>query len=254
MRGRTAELRRGATARPLAALSSRAGLVLLALVTALSVARAADIAPFEARYEVVWRGMQAGTAHLSLQRLEGDRWRYESRNNARGLFRLAIPGEIHQTSDLRIGESGVVPLHFRTDDGSDKGKRDVDVRFDWDAGRATGTAEERKVDVALVPGLQDTLSVQIALIHELLAGRMPTNFTLLDKDQVKEYEYLDEGRERLETTLGSHDTLRYRSRRPDSDRGTVFWCAPELGFLPLKVERQRGGKVEWSMRLVELKQ
>ncbi len=27
----------------------------------------------------------------------------------------------------------------------------------------------------------------------------------------------------------------------------MFWCAPELGYLPLKVERRDGKDVEWSM-------
>ena len=52
--------------------------------------------------------------------------------------------------------------------------------------------------------------------------------------------------------IGTFDTIKYRSRRPDSDRGTVFWCAPELGYMPVKVERQRGSKVEWSMSIATL--
>jgi hypothetical protein len=76
---------------------------------------------------------------------------------------------------------------------------------------------------------------------------------MLDKDEIKEYLYTAEGNERVETKLGSYDTVKYRSRRPNSDRSTVFWCAPELGYLPVKVERQRGSKLDWSMSIVTLK-
>ena len=51
----------------------------------------ASLAPFSVSYEVIFRGLNAGTASLTLQRDNGDRWRYESRNEARGLFRLAFP-------------------------------------------------------------------------------------------------------------------------------------------------------------------
>lgn len=196
--------------------------------------------------------MGAGTAHLRLAR-HGDGWRYESHNAARGVFKMALPGEISQSSEFRVVDGRIVPQHFVTDDGTKQGKRDTDVTFDWNAKRATGTSEGKPVEAALEAGTQDTLSVQLALIHELIAGRTPSKFVLLDGDEIKDYEYLAEGKERVDTALGSHETLKFRSRRPGSDRGTVFWCAPELGYLPVKVERQRGAKIEWSMTMTALK-
>jgi hypothetical protein len=241
MRRRLAHLRRSAAA-----------LALAAVLTAAPGTRAAELAPFEASYDVVWRGVGAGTATLTLKQTGEGAWRYESRNVARGIFRIAVPAVIRQSSELRIEDGKVVPLHFITDDGSESGKRDTEVRFDWDAGRVTGTAEGAKVDIEAVPGLQDTLSIQIAMIQELLAGRTPTGFQMLDRDRVKEYEYLAEGEETLQTAMGEQRTLKFRSQRPGADRGTVFWCAPELGYLPVKVERQRGRKIEWSMTLKSL--
>jgi hypothetical protein len=216
-------------------------------------AGAADLAPFEASFTVEWRGMTAGTARLALKHTDPQHWLYTSENSARGLFKVAIPGTIRQSSELRIADDRIVPQHFVTDDGSDRGKRDSDVRFDWKAGRATGTAEGKTVDVALQPGLQDSLSIQIALIHDLLSGRTPSGFVMLDRDEVKEYLYTAEGKERVKTALGEHDTVIYASRRPNSDRKTLFWCAPDLGYLPVKVERRKGTKVEWSMTIATLK-
>jgi hypothetical protein len=45
----------------------------------------------------------------------------------------------------------------------------------------------------------------------------------------------------------------YRSARPGSEDGTWFWCDPEQSFLPVKVERRAGKKVEWSMSLESAK-
>jgi hypothetical protein len=246
MRGWITQVRRSAA-------RGAAAAALTALLAVSGTATGAELKPFEASYTVVWRGMSAGTANLSLKHIEANRWRYESNNSARGIFKVALPGAITQSSDLRIEDGRVVPLHYITDDGTQKGKDDADVTFDWAQSRATGTAEGKPVDAPLQPGVQDTLSVQIALIHELEAGRTPTRFTLLDGNEVKDYEYSSEGKEQVETALGTHETIRYRSRRPNSDRSTVFWCAPALGYLPVKVERQRGGKVEWSMSITALK-
>jgi acyl-CoA synthetase (AMP-forming)/AMP-acid ligase II len=61
---------------------------------------------------------------------------------------------------------------------------------------------------------------------------------------------LEPGAESLETVrsaIGEYRTVIFRSARPDSKNGTYFWCAPDLGYLPLKVERRDGKEVQWSM-------
>ena len=93
------------------------------------------------------------------------------------------------------------------------------------------------------------MSVQIALINELLQGRSPAGFWLIDKDELKEYEYVAEGKARIRTTLGELDTVIYSSRRPGSNRLTRVWYAPTLGYMPVQAERVRADRIEWSMRV-----
>ncbi len=73
---------------------------------------------------------------------------------------------------IRNGQ--IVPEHFTGDDGTDSKRRDQDLVFDWEHGRVTGIAETQPVDLPLQPGLQDGMSVQVALIHALLAGHTPS--------------------------------------------------------------------------------
>lgn len=222
--------------------------VAAAAATLLAGAAGADeLRPFAAHYNVVWKGIGAGRSSITLKRLDNARWSYESHNAARGLFRIALPGDISQTSEFRVVDDVVVPEHFRGDDGTDSTRKDVDIRFDWQARRATGVAEDKKIEVALDPGIQDGMSVQAALMLELMRGRTPSSFLLLDKDRVKEYLYTREGTETLNTEIGRKETVIFRSRRPGSEYSTMYWCAPDLGFVPMKVERHHGAKVEWSM-------
>lgn len=232
---------------------------LLALLGALlaTAGAAADqspdpLKPFSAVFEVVYRGMNAGTTTLELTQEGGDRWRYISRTNARGVFRLALAGEIRQTSQFTLGASGPRPLRYVADDGTEDIQRDIRLDFDWKAGRVRGTAEAQPVDVPLREGLQDGMSVQVALIRALTAGERPRRFFLIDKDDIKEYLYEQEGSSRIKTPAGELDTVIWSSRRPGSDRVTRVWYASSLGFTPVQAERRRGGKVEWSMRLKSL--
>jgi hypothetical protein len=253
MQGRTSAFRWRTAAR-----AAAASLICAAGLAGPARAAQGELSPFEASFTVEWHGMSAGTAKLALRKTDAQHWLYTSEQSARGLFRLYAANTLHQSSEVRIEDGHIVPQHFINEDGTDKTDKDSDVRFDWKANRATGTSEGRKVDVELEPGTQDTLSVQIALIQELVAGRTPTKFVLLDRDEVKDYDYTAEGNERVQTALGSHETKIFRSKRADSDRSTLFWCAPDLGWLPVKVERHRttkndkGEKVEWSMKITSL--
>jgi hypothetical protein len=231
---------------------------LLPLFAALTAAASAtplvaqELQPFHVTFTVTWNGMNAGTASLALKRAEGDTWLYESRNHARGIFRIALPGEILQASTLRVTPAGVQPLHFRGDDGTSKTSKDVDIRFDWAQRRATGTAEDEKVDVALEDGVQDGMSVQIALMTELAKGNTPTGFRMLDKQLIKDYEYARQGEANIDTAIGNLKTIIYSSRRPDSRYSTWYWVAPERGYLPVKVERHKVDDVQWSMAVQKL--
>jgi Protein of unknown function (DUF3108) len=211
---------------------------------------AAELRPFSARYTVVWHGLTAGESNVDLQRLPDGRWSYTSRNEAHGLFRFAVPKGSSSRSVFSIRDGKVLPDHFSEGDGTDAEERDSDLQFDWVRARATGFSEKRKVDLPLQPGMLDSMTVQVALMLELMAGRTPDRIAMIDKDKIKEYHYTQVRSETLQTALGSRQTVLFRSSRTGSDSSTWFWCAPDLGYLPVKVERHGGNSVEWSMTLL----
>lgn len=214
------------------------------------MAAAAELSPFSADYSWTVKGINAGQSTLTLARRDDGRWSYSSRSTARGLFKLAAPGEITQVSIFHVENGDVLPDHYRGDDGTSATKRDANVTFDWRARRVTGVYEDVPVDMPIEPGVQDDLSIQIALLNALLRERLPSGFRLIDKNLIKEYQYTSEGRERLETALGALDTVVFRSRKLGARSSTVFWCAPSLGYLPVKVERHDGAdKIDWALAI-----
>ncbi len=214
---------------------------------------AAELQPFTANFTVVWHGISAGHSQLVLERLPDNRWAYSSRSSAAGIFRIFLPAELSSRSEFSIKNGQIIPEHFTGNDGTDNHSRDQDMKFDWVNGRVTGVAETKPVDLPLQPGLLDGMTIQVALIQALLAGHPPTRFLMIDKTQIKEYVYTEQGRETVQTKNGPRQTVVYRSARPDSPDGTWFWCDPEQSFLPVKVERRNGTKVAWSLALVSAK-
>ena len=216
-------------------------------IAATPVTAPSALQPFTASYAVVWRGLNAGTTELDLARGPDGELVYASRGNARGLFRAVFSDEITQTSWLELTPQGVRPIRYRADDGSSATKRDISLDFDWETKRVRGTAEDQVVDAPLEPGVQDAMSIQVAMLLDLLRGQKPGTYRLFDKDKVKEYLYTYQGEERLKTAVGEVDTVIYTSQRAGSKRVTRTWYAPSLGYIAVRGEQLRDGKREWVM-------
>jgi hypothetical protein len=83
---------------------------------------------------------------------------------------------------------------------------------------------------------------------------MPAVFSIIDKDQMKDFIYTREGTAKLRTAIGSLDTIVVASRRSRTDSRVLrMWFAPALGFVPVQAERTRDGKLEFAMRIRSLK-
>lgn len=235
----------------------RAALRLALLIAALPaswlaphVARAQDLRPFQASYVWYWHGAPIAQSNIQLQHRDDDIWVYDSKTHPRGIGRLYPMRPVLQ-SVMRVTPQGVQPLKFVAT-GSGR-RHDANVTFDWDRNRATGVYEGAHVDLPIHPGVQDDLSVQIAMLSQLLQGHAPDVVMEINKDAVREYDYSREGEETLDTSLGRLDTVVYASSHPGSPRTTRFWCAPSLGFIPVQVQQKRLDAVEWTMRIRSLK-
>jgi uncharacterized protein DUF3108 len=204
--------------------------------------------PFQTSYEVLWKGFTGGIASFDLRQDPAGTWTYTNRNNPHGLFRLVPKASLTLTSRMSVEDSGVRPLLFTAND-ADGSEAQAELHFDWTANRVVGFVEKSSIDMALKPGVQDDLSIQVALINALENGRVPSGISLFDKDGVRDYDYAQVGTEKLHTAAGDFATVIYRSHKANSPRSTRFWCAPELGYIPVQAEQQYKGKVEWTMKL-----
>lgn len=234
-------------------LLERASLLMLGLTTLFAGpaahADAIDLKPFKASYSAEWKGVRAGSTVLELRRAGTDLYSYSSTSNARGVFRMAFSETLTQTSTFRLHEGEVQPLTFR---GVDEKERPIDLNFDWVNLKVTGAAKGHTVDLPINAGAQDAMSLQISMLRNLASGKVPPLVWMIDGDKLKDYELRLEGTARIETALGNLDTVIYTSRRASGDRLTRTWVAPALGYLPVRAERIRGKKTEFTLLIDSL--
>jgi hypothetical protein len=212
----------------------------------------AGLEPYKARYAASYRGIAGGDIENGLRRgaVPGE-WIYESRAHPNLLGSIAVSSKARERGVMQVTAAGVRPLGFEFDDGTDSAK-DVRIEYDWTAGRARGATRGEPFELELLPGTQDTASVQAAMMVELLAGRAPQGFNIIARGRLRQYRYWSEGRARISTPYGEFDTVVWANQREGSDRLTRVWHAPALGYVPVQAEQHRKGKVESRLSLVRL--
>lgn len=219
---------------------------------ATALAEDAGLRPYEVVYEFSAYGFTAGTVALTLRQETAAEWTYISKSQPRGLFQLVHSAARTVTSRMIIDQRGVRPLLSTDTEAGDRAPQST-VHFDWAANRATGTVEGQAIDMELQRGVQDDLSAQVALISALNNGQAPTSLLVFDKSGIRDYSYKRVGEETLHTPLGEVATVIYFSQRAKAPRSTRYWCAPALGYIPVRVEQRRLDQVEWTMNLRHLR-
>ncbi len=225
-------------------------ILLMLMWAGLAQASGLTLMPYAANYTVRYGSMEVGSLQLKLAQQQGDRWTIESRTRAHGLARLVAGGTLVQHSTFLLQDGQVRPLRYRFDDGMERSRKDVALDFDWRAGRVSGTEEDNApVSLATEAALQDAASLQVAVQAALLQGREPGTQRMIEKDKVKVYHYTRLREESLVTDIGTLETVVYSSRREKSDRETLLWYAPSLGYLNVQAEQRRGGKRTFATRI-----
>lgn len=211
----------------------------------------AELRAHRARYVVSYRGVTGGELESTLRPgSEPGVWLYETRAFPNLLARVAVSPEARERSTMRVAGGKVQPLTFDFNDGSSSSNKDVRFTFDWVRNVVRGQVDGQPIEMPVPPGTQDTASVQVAMLVDLLAGRSPQSFPILTGKRLREYRYWPEGTATVQTPHGRHEAVAWANQRDGSVRLTRVWHAPGLGYLPVQAIQFRKGHAETVMKLV----
>lgn len=208
---------------------------------------------FSGTYSVTFRGIRAGTLDFNLRK-HSDGYVYESIAHPRGLARIVVNDKVREATEFDVVEGVIVPRYYELDDGSARDNDDTRLRFDWEANKAHGTHEGSPLEIPLAPAVQDRMSAQVVVMQLLHAGKPMNTISFIDRDALKEYSYKRVREESIETAIGELATVVIESSRARSNRVSRIWYAPSLGFVPVRGEQERKGKVETVFEIVKLVQ
>lgn len=204
-----------------------------------------DIALYTARYDVEYKGRDRGDSIFAVTHdTERGVYSFRTSTEVTGMvLRLVSPNPILEHSEFEVEGERLRPLEFRYEDGSRDGEDNYTASFDWDSNVVTLNGGNGRFELDLSGNVLDRGSMQVALMRDAAAGRLPGPYVLADEDALKTYTYTDEGIGEIETALGTFTAQRYRQQREGSSRHTLLWLVPELEHLPVLIEQYRDGEV-----------
>jgi hypothetical protein len=197
-------------------------------------------------YAATWNGIKLGDILVSLKPADTpDCYRYQSQSDPVGVVKMFY-GKPRETSEFCVAAGKVVPKRFVYERGKDSFTLDFDV-----AGGKVRDGQGREREIP--PNAQDRFGLQQAvrlwvLENERKGGAASVEFALVDDERVRAYRFAITGRERIELPAGAFDTVKVE-RVDNPNRISRYWIAPDVGWMPVKVESGKNGEIQLRMDL-----
>ena len=161
-----------------------------------------------------------------------------------GMARAISRGSIKESATFDIGDDGIRPVHYVSNDTLTRDKTKADIEFDWEEGEARGIVNGADFESKFDGFVFDRVALQYELMHDLLNDRSSTQYVLFDVDELKTVDVSVVGRKIVSTPAGEFDAVGIQHQSQNKKRLTTMWCVEELDYLPVMIEQYRKGKLQ----------
>lgn len=208
-------------------LGMTAGLTTAILLTGMT-SQAFAMSPFQATYQFSYNGKNVGSATRTLSK-SGNNWSYVFAAKAAGLASATETsrftfnnGKISSSSFSRTSKvlvhNNTMSINFHPSSTTISTKKDNESRsFAWKA------------------GVLDELNAELQLREDLKGSGLKANYYLADAKEIEARKFVKQGSENVKTNYGTFNTIKVVMKHDKPGRETIFWLAPKLDYLPVKV-------------------
>lgn len=224
------------------------GLLISAVVPTATAA--SFFKPFNASFSVSRGFIPLGNLELRLTLDENGDYRYYAHTRPGLMAGWFIAEEIIEESVGRVTAGGLVSQSYRyTETGNKAGN--MEVHFDWPAMKAHTSSGGVTWTQEIQSGTQDRLSQQLMVRLQLANGLKELTYQVADGGKLKRYRFQVVGEEAVETPIGNLRSLKVHRSKESRPPDYTIWFAPDLDYLPVRIERRQGGS-RYQMVLEEL--
>lgn len=155
----------------------------------------------------------------------------------------AALGRITETSKFKWDskEHRAIPLEYNYKRSGLGKNRNMQLLFDWDNNQVSNSEKKTRLPLDASKKIQDSLSYQVQLHQDLLAGKKKLGYFITNGKKVREYKFEIDGEEVLDTPLGKVATVRVKRVQTSAERETYAWFAKDFQYLLVRLQQEENG-------------
>lgn len=229
-------------------------LLLLLPLSAFAAAPEGALPEFLAKYDFERGRMKIGETEILLERSQDNIYRYASESEATGFVSLFVDDIIREESIFRFEDGEFWPVTYEYRQLNSSKNRNEDIAYDWTDKTARVNYRGHTSAQELMPGMLDRFLLQLAISVHGRNGKIDRLYTVLDNNRIRQFHLLGERSETIDTPLGKFEALRVERVDRDPDKTLRMWLAPELDYLPVRIEQEKRNEEPLRLTLQSLQQ
>ena len=192
------------------------------------------ISPYSATYTFNLDNKASGTAVRTLSK-QGNHWLYDF--NAR----IPVMATASEKSTFSLVNNQVVSQHYQRQYKILVHNQTTTMDFNPASKTIQVQRDKKASQLAWQPGVLDDLNVEVQLREDLKKGGLKSSYLIADAKDITARQFVNEGSVKVTTPSGSYDAVKVRINHHKKDKSTIFWLAPSLDYLPVKVSHSDDG-------------
>jgi hypothetical protein len=209
--------------------------ILLACLPALSQATDLLTREFNAHYSLSSGIISFGETERSLRRNSDGSFTFTSTTTPVDALEWLLDGRVHEQSIWKLQQGKILPVSYVFDKIQGSKHRHAELTFDWNARAVVNNVNDKTWRISMPDGTLDKHVYQLAIMDGLNKGQKEFSYKIADGGKIKDFVFSVVGDETVAVPLGTYPSVKLK--RVGDKRKTVFWCARELNFFPVKIQQ-----------------
>ena len=213
-------------------LSKILGLSTVILGVSLSH-HALAMTPFQASYQFSYNNKNLGSATRTLSQ-QGNHWTYVFSAKAVGIASASETSQFSFTNNLitsqKFNRSSKILIHNNT----------MSMNFNPNSKTIHTQKDDKKYSFAWQAGALDELNAELQIREDLKNNTLKSKYLIADAKSLDSRRFVKQGTETVKTSYGTFNTIKVVMQHDKPERNTVFWLAPKLDYLPVKMAHNDG--------------
>jgi hypothetical protein len=193
--------------------------------------QALAMSPFQASYQFAYNGKNLGSATRTLKK-NGNNWNYVFAAKAGGIASAT------ETSNFTLNNNQIQSSNFSRTSKILVHNNTMTIKFNPNAKTIQTSKDKEQRSFAWKAGVLDELNAELQIREDIKANGLKSQYWIADAKEVESRRFVQQGSEKIETKYGTFDTIKVVMKHDKPGRETIFWLAPKLDYLPVKVTHE----------------